>query len=93
MLLAASYCDLSGLVFAALFVVSQRRDPTIRLKSKSLLEPRRRPQFYAVAAGKNSTFSLSSKTAVPARCKGLYISRRFITALLRRVASLRIEQH
>ena len=53
---AASYIILE-LAFASLFAVSQRRDPTLRLKWKSLLEPGRRSQFYAVDAGKNSTFS------------------------------------
>ena len=46
---AASYIILE-LAFAALFAVSQRRDPTLRLRSKPLLDSRR-PQPYAVDVG------------------------------------------
>ena len=52
------------LAFAALFAVSQRRDPTLRLKSKPLLDSRRQPQPYAVDVGKKQHIRLSSKTAV-----------------------------
>ena len=56
-----AHWQLLELVFKALFAVSQRRDPTLRLKSKPLLDSRRQPQPYAVDVGKKQHIRLSSK--------------------------------
>ena len=61
--LQAASCII-GIILAALFEVFQRRDPTLRLKSKPLLDSRRQPQPYAVDVGKKQHIRLSSKTAV-----------------------------
>ena len=55
--------QLLELAFAALLAVSQRRDPTLRLKSKPLLDSRRQPQPYAVDVGKKQHIRLSSKNS------------------------------
>ena len=56
--------QLLELAFAALLRYLSARDPTLRLKSKPLLDSRRQPQPYAVDVGKKQHIRLSSKTAV-----------------------------